>query len=122
VPPDDRTYWTRQMDAAHAFMQRLLDYPVAECGEPLRCLREMLRERLAEEGFLPYPYEFRHFSRGDADCELLAGSGRPARFGPVHWSGDDMPAAARDPLEPFIALQGIARRMRAREPGSGPLS
>ena len=48
--------------------------------------REMLCELFAEKGFLPYPYEFWHFSHGDADYEMLAAGGRTARFGPVHWS------------------------------------
>ncbi len=34
-----RAYWTSQLEAAHAFMHRTLDYPVAECGEPLSNLR-----------------------------------------------------------------------------------
>ena len=44
MPPDARTYWTQQMDAAHAFVQRLLAWPVEECGEPLCCLRRRARE------------------------------------------------------------------------------
>ena len=38
-PNDDqaarRAYWIEQMEAAHDFMSRVLDYPVQECGEPL---------------------------------------------------------------------------------------
>ena len=45
--------------------------------------RDRINAILAECGFLPYPYEFWHFSHGDADFELISGSGRPARFGPV---------------------------------------
>lgn len=30
-----RRFWAEQMDAAHAFMLELLDYPVVECSEPL---------------------------------------------------------------------------------------
>ena len=33
-----RAYWTEQLDAAYAFMRRAMDYPVAECGEPLVAL------------------------------------------------------------------------------------
>jgi D-alanyl-D-alanine dipeptidase len=74
--------------------------------------RRLLCEALAEEDFLPYPYEFWHFSHGDADYEMLAGAGRPARFGPVHWRPADgglTPVA--DPLAPFITLEDIRPRL-----------
>ena len=35
-----RAYWTEQMDAAYAFMRRMLEYPVQDCGEPLVSLRD----------------------------------------------------------------------------------
>lgn len=33
-----RAYWTRQMEAAHDFVQEMMSYPVVECGEPLASL------------------------------------------------------------------------------------
>lgn len=33
-----RAYWTAQMDEAYAFMQRMRDWPIDECGEPLVAL------------------------------------------------------------------------------------
>jgi D-alanyl-D-alanine dipeptidase len=35
-----RAYWSSQLDAAHAFMQRVVDYPVHECCEPVVSLAE----------------------------------------------------------------------------------
>lgn len=35
-----RAYWASQLDAAYAFMCRAMDYPVAECGEPVVGLQE----------------------------------------------------------------------------------
>lgn len=35
-----RQFWARQMEDAHAFMQAIEVYPLAECGEPLIPLRE----------------------------------------------------------------------------------
>jgi len=35
-----RTFWTRKLDDAYAFMQRVRPQPVAECGEPLVSLVE----------------------------------------------------------------------------------
>jgi len=51
LPADARRYWTDQMDAAYEFMQRLLAYPVRECGEGLCCLRKRAREAGAEMVF-----------------------------------------------------------------------
>jgi zinc D-Ala-D-Ala dipeptidase len=44
----------------------------AEISDIMRC-----------HGFVAYPYEFWHYSQGDAYTEYLAGSGNPARYGPV---------------------------------------
>ena len=71
--------------------------------------REMLCELFAEEGFLPYPFEFWHFSHGDADCEMIAGAGRPGRFGPVYWrEGGGPPRPAEDILKPLVTVEDIA--------------
>jgi D-alanyl-D-alanine dipeptidase len=80
--------------------------------------RRMLRELFAEQGFVAYPWEFWHFSRGDADAEMIAGAGRPARYGSVHWSdGQDRPTPVADPLEPFLTVEDVRARME--EDGAG---
>jgi D-alanyl-D-alanine dipeptidase len=38
---------------------------------------------MARHGFRTYRFEFWHYNKGDAYDEYLAGSGRPARYGPV---------------------------------------
>jgi D-alanyl-D-alanine dipeptidase len=35
-----RAFWTAQLEAGHAFMQRMLGYPVQESGEPVVSLRQ----------------------------------------------------------------------------------
>jgi D-alanyl-D-alanine dipeptidase len=40
---DRRAFWTTQLEAAHAFMQRMFEYPVKESGEPAVSLREAAR-------------------------------------------------------------------------------
>ena len=45
--------------------------------------REAITTLMARHGFCAYPFEFWHYSKGDAYDEHLAGSGRPARYGPV---------------------------------------
>ena len=41
---------------------------------------------MQKHGFVAYPYEFWHYSKGDAYDEMLNGTGRPARYGPVNWN------------------------------------
>jgi len=38
-----KEYWRQQMDAAYAFMSAIMEYPVAECGEPLVGLPEAVK-------------------------------------------------------------------------------
>ena len=38
---------------------------------------------MARHGFLAYPYEFWHYSKGDAYAEHLGGTGAPGKYGPV---------------------------------------
>ena len=45
--------------------------------------RAEITELLAREGFVAYPYEFWHYSQGDAYDALLTGSGTVGRYGAV---------------------------------------
>jgi len=45
--------------------------------------RRSITALMKQHGFLAYPYEFWHYSQGDAIAELLAGSGRAGRYGAV---------------------------------------
>lgn len=64
--------------------------------------RALVNEVFAAQSFLPYPYEYWHYSHGDADYELVAAAGRPGRFGPVHW--DAATGAVRPVEDPFLEL------------------
>ena len=48
-------YWRRTMDQGRRFMDRLLDYPVKECGEPLVSLEEAARGSGVELAFSTTP-------------------------------------------------------------------
>lgn len=75
--------------------------------------RRMVCEAFGAGGFLPYPYEFWHFSRGDADCEMIAAVGRPARFGPVNSPGPDgQVVPVDDPLRPFLTVDDVRRQLQ----------
>jgi D-alanyl-D-alanine dipeptidase len=63
-------------------------------------------------GFVAYPYEFWHYSGGDAYDEYLRGSGRPARYGAVHVDGAT--GAVRpvsNPTAPLISSRDLQDRM-----------
>ncbi len=45
--------------------------------------RDEITALMRERGFMAYPYEFWHYSKGDAFAECLGKSGRPGRYGPV---------------------------------------
>lgn len=51
-----RAFWTAQLEEAHAFMQRVLTYPVAESGERLASLVEAVRGTGLEVKFSPAPH------------------------------------------------------------------
>ena len=83
--------------------------------------RDAITALLAEHGFVAYPFEFWHYSRGDVYGEMLARTGRPARYGAV----DLDPATGRvsamaDPLAPLNTAEEVERQMaealRRREP------
>ena len=51
-----RKYWADQLDEAHDFMMRVMDYPVAECGEPLASLTDAVRDAGVEAMFSQRPH------------------------------------------------------------------
>mgnify|MGYP001605652655 FL=1 len=44
-----------------------------------------ITELMKRHGFIAYPYEFWHYSSGDAYDEYLTGLNKEARYGPVDW-------------------------------------
>jgi D-alanyl-D-alanine dipeptidase len=66
--------------------------------------RKEITALLRRQGWYAYPFEFWHYSRGDCYAEDIAGSGKPARYGPVVFAGGSItpvgPAAADALLEP----------------------
>jgi len=53
-------------------------------GEAQRNRRD-ITALMARHGFVAYPYEFWHYSSGDAYDQYLRQTGRPAIYGPVDW-------------------------------------
>ena len=88
--------------------------------------RQEITELMARQGFVAYPYEFWHYSEGDAYHAFLSGSGTPARYGAV----DMNPADGRttplvhpeEPLHTFDHIQEEIQRalQRSRNEGNSP--
>lgn len=47
--------------------------------------RQQINALMARHGFVAYPWEFWHYSSGDAYDQFLRKTGRPAIYGPVDW-------------------------------------
>lgn len=81
---------------------------------PARDNRREIGALMARHGFVAYPYEFWHYSSGDAYDQFLRRTGRPAIYGPV----DRDPATNRvrpiaDPLEPLNTDEDLRREIAA---------
>jgi D-alanyl-D-alanine dipeptidase len=67
---------------------------------------------MAEHGFVAYPYEFWHYSRGDAYDEILHHTGRPARYGPIEWDPATQTLRPYDnPTELLNSIEDIREMM-----------
>ena len=76
--------------------------------------RHAIKQLMANHGFVDYPYEFWHFSKGDAYAEYLIGSHKPGQYGAVQFaptSGETKPIA--DPERPLHSLEEIQSLINA---------
>ncbi len=74
--------------------------------------RTEISETLQRHGFMAYPYEFWHYSKGDAYAEYLTASGNPARYGAVDCdiaSGNITPIS--NPEDPLHSLEDIEKHI-----------
>lgn len=64
--------------------------------------RARITEIMGKHNFAAYPFEFWHYSSGDAIYELLMNSGKPACYGAVHLDrGSNTVEPIDDPLAPL---------------------
>ena len=79
--------------------------------------RREITALLGGHGFVAYPWEFWHYSDGDAYAELLSHTGRPARYGPVHVDPvDGKVTPINDPCAPLNSMEVIRELMARRYP------
>ena len=74
--------------------------------------RETINEIMGQHGFVPYPYEFWHYSHGDVDWHVVTGDAAPARYGPVDCdleSGTVTPLP--NPTEPMVSVDHLRRKL-----------
>lgn len=70
--------------------------------------RNEISEIMQRHGFIAYPYEFWHYSKGDAYAEYLTGSGNSARYGAVHFDvANGYITPIPNPKEPLHSLREI---------------
>ena len=82
-----------------------------------RANRQNITAMMERHGFMHYHGEFWHYNQGDVLYEMVVESGRPARFGPVHWSLEDQTVRPYEDMHaPLVSLdhfeQAIARVTR----------
>jgi zinc D-Ala-D-Ala dipeptidase len=76
--------------------------------------RQEIADIMEAHGFLHYPFEFWHFSKGDAMAHLLSHVATPARYGPVEWDPrtNDVVPIERS-LAPLIPLPVLEQEIAA---------
>ena len=76
--------------------------------------RQEINDVMKQHGFVAYPFEFWHFSQGDAYAEFLNNTGEPARYGAVNL---DPPSGTisqlPDPRKPLHSLERIKKEMES---------
>jgi D-alanyl-D-alanine dipeptidase len=77
--------------------------------------RELVSSIMAGHGFSAYPYEFWHYSRGDAHAAVATQSPEPAQYGPVNANVDGTVSQVPDPLERLNDAQRLVELVRAAE-------
>jgi len=70
--------------------------------------RAAITELMRRHGFVAYPWEFWHYSAGDAYDEYFRRTGRSARYGPVDWDPRDGGVTPiENPSEPLNSFEEI---------------
>jgi D-alanyl-D-alanine dipeptidase len=77
--------------------------------------RALITDVMTTHGFVAYPYEFWHYSRGDGLAATAIADSRPAIFGPVHVARDGITTPLPTPHEPFnppsLLIAAVRRAM-----------
>ena len=70
--------------------------------------REDITALMERHGFMHYHGEFWHYNQGDVLYEMVMKTGRPARFGPVHWKPEEQGVQPFEDMHaPLVSLEHI---------------
>jgi len=82
-------------------------------SEPACRNREQITEIMLGSGFVAYPFEFWHYSRGDTFQTILSPDKPMARYGPINFDPKrDSVVPINDPLSPLHTLKEIENTIR----------
>jgi zinc D-Ala-D-Ala dipeptidase len=74
--------------------------------------RRIISDLMAHHGFVAYPFEFWHYSQGDAHDEYIRGTGKPGRYGAVDWDPHTRTISPRqNPRQPLNSLEEIRQEI-----------
>ena len=105
-----------EVDRGGPYIELSEKTPMASPFVPLQAAgnRAEITRIMQRHGFMAYPWEFWHYSQGDAYAEHLANSGKPARYGAVDFDPiTGSLAAMLNPKEPLHLPGDILRNMQA---------
>lgn len=74
--------------------------------------RGKITRLLGKHGFAAYPFEFWHYSAGDAFAGHIGGSGGPARYGPVNIGPGGRVSPVDNPLETLVSGDEFERLVK----------
>jgi zinc D-Ala-D-Ala dipeptidase len=80
-------------------------------GGECRDNREKITALMAKHGFAAYPFEFWHYSSGDAIAQHVTSSGKPGCYGPVIRNVDNSVTPVAEPKRSTIADEELTARI-----------
>jgi hypothetical protein len=76
--------------------------------------REKITALMRDHGFVEYPWEFWHYSSGDAYDQFLRKTGKPAIYGAVDWDPvTNVVTPMADPTAPLNSEEEIRTEIEA---------
>ena len=82
--------------------------------------RREITDLMRRHGFVEYPWEFWHYSSGDAYDQFLSNSGKPAIYGAVHWDpATNAIAPVANPTAPLNSEDEVRAEIEAALKRSG---
>jgi len=76
--------------------------------------REEITQVMERNGLIAYPFEFWHYNGGDCYVEYLSQSGKPARYGAIHFDeSTGLSTPVENPDEPLQTFEVMEQEIKA---------